>query len=105
MVNCPNCNTPMVLRNGKHGEFYYCGLHGTISKRVADMLWKRSVPHTRHTYNYNSTHDDALMQAITHTGMSIARHMDDLGLLVEDEIDSVARADWDEDSWMNVRPY
>lgn len=105
MINCPKCSDPMVLRSGKHGEFYYCRYHGTISKRLAGMLLRSPDHLSSDMHQCTSTPEDVLVHSVTRTGMSIIRNMDDLGQLAEWEVDNEDRANWDEDSWMNVQPY
>lgn len=100
--NCPSCNKPMEPRTGKYGDFFYCREHGTISKLAAMAISERTQeykPTTVPLYNND------LMDTVKRQGVAMGHHIDELGQLIDFFNDMEESAEWDEDHWMNIRPY
>jgi hypothetical protein len=86
----------MEHRIGKYGGFWYCRQHGTISdKDVASIL--TAIPQT----TSHAPPIDLMFE--------IERETMDLGFQTSEIerwiVDDEAAADYEEDHWMNLRPY
>lgn len=100
-MKCRKCNSTLVIRNGKFGEFYACPKsnpsdnHGTVS------LLPKETGQTRYNRAYHgSVGLDKMIQAqMMYMG---GGRMTDLDLFIEGGEDA---ANDDPDHWMNTRPY
>lgn len=96
----------MEPRTGKYGDFFYCKTHGTISKQAVKVLLNVEYgPIADYVSHPALPMEDPLLDAVKRTGYAMGHHMDEMGQLVDFFNDMEESADWDEDHWMNVRPY
>ena len=110
--DCPTCKSPMLVRKGKFGDFYYCRnstpteKHGTISVRA----WRAIMAHLTRQEPIGMPHhvpdlDFEIQRQMTAFGVLPT----DLDLFVEGTVndpwgDPVDYSD-EPDHWTNFRPY
>lgn len=103
---CPTCQRPMVLRDGRNGEFWACAKsypgnnHGTYSVEVKVMRIDRAA--VRITPYEPSQQPIDLELEVRKQVAAFGMHLTDLDRFVEGDWRD---AEWDEDHWSNVRPY
>ena len=110
--DCPTCKSPMLVRKGKFGDFYYCRnstpteKHGTISVRA----WRAISAHLSYQEPIGMPHhapdlDFEIQRQMTAFGVLPT----DLDLFVEGTVndpwgDPIDYSD-EPDHWTNFRPY
>lgn len=102
-MKCPDssCSNIMEHRNGKFGGFWYCPQHGTISDKGIAIIEK--LPSLVEVASYSfSTENDPLMHQIHRQTMDFGVRPSELEEWI---VDDEGAADYEEDHWMNLRPY
>lgn len=100
---CQICKTPMAIRNGKFGQFYYCpnGRHGTISVEKYKRL-VRLCSEGHHVGGAPLT-SDPLMTEIERQTVHFGGILTDLDRFC---VDSESYSDEEDyEMWEHVRPY
>lgn len=99
-----NCSNEMEHRVGKFGGFWYCPQHGTISDKGAAMF-KKMQEHTKvqpsAPYLSNPENDPVMLQ-IERQSLEFGVKATELESWIVDDPDA---ADYEDEHWMNVRPY
>lgn len=106
-MKCPSkdCTEEMVHRTGKFGGFWYCRKHGTISDKGMAIIEKiresSSASGKIYSYSDNPNNDPLMLQ--------IERQTLEFGVMPTELekwiVDHPGAADWEEDHWLNSRPY
>lgn len=86
-----NCDVEMEHRTGKYGGFWYCKSHGTFSDKRVGMSASVGYPAGSN-----------LMREIKHQTLGFGVDISELESWIVDNEDA---ADYEEDHWMNMRPY
>lgn len=106
-MKCPSkgCHEEMEHRTGKFGGFWYCRAHGTISDRGMELIQRLTGSSAAGglAVPYNCTPEsDSLMLQITRETLGFGVRPSELEEWVVDDKDA---ADYEDDHWMNTRPY
>ena len=105
-MRCPSkgCTETMVHRQGKFGGFWYCKVHGTISDKGMAMLQPPVVTQALSTplpYRCSPEHDPLMLQIERQT-LAMGIQISEVEKFIVDDEDA---ADYEEDHWLNTRPY
>lgn len=95
----PKCDKEMQHRTGKYGGFWFCPLHGTISDKGVKMLLKRPRLALE---DVGKTYDANVMREVKRQTLGFGFEPTDIEEWIVDNEDA---ADYEEDHWMNMRPY
>lgn len=102
-MKCPSkdCTVPMVHRYGKFGGFWVCSQHGTISDKGMEILQSMDSSHGTLCHSSIERNEPVLLEVKKQTLEFGIQPTEIEEWIVDDE----AAADYEEDHWMNVRPY